>query len=427
VTTPAPLRFCMLTTFYPPWSFGGDGIHVQRLSQALAARGHDVTVVHSMEAFRTLTRTQPASGAEPGVRVIPIDAGLGALSPLATYLTGRPLLTRRQIARVLDSEFDVLHFHNPSLLGGPALLAMGSAVKLYTIHEQWLLCPTHVLWKYQRRPCDKRDCVRCTLSYRRPPQPWRYTRLLARSLPEVDVAVAPSRATLELHAPLRPYLRMAHLRPFVPDVTGADDPPYRHPRPYFLYVGRLESFKGVDSLVAAFRRPQPADLIIAGSGTLEHRLRRECADLPCVHLLGWRGQPEMGGLYRGALAVLVPTRGHENFPQVVLEAFSRGTPAVVRGFGALREVAEDSGGALTYRTEAELDAALARLAADPGLRADLGSRGQHAFRAQWTERAFMGHYLTLITEAAQRRGRSALAASAMEWARQEGAQCPDER
>ena len=50
------LRFCMVTTFYPPYSFGGDAIGVQRLSRALVRRGHDVTVVHDTDAFRVLHR-----------------------------------------------------------------------------------------------------------------------------------------------------------------------------------------------------------------------------------------------------------------------------------------------------------------------------------------------------------------------------------
>src|SRR6185312_9111335 len=32
------LRICMLTTFYPPYNFGGDGIGVQRLAAAFARR-----------------------------------------------------------------------------------------------------------------------------------------------------------------------------------------------------------------------------------------------------------------------------------------------------------------------------------------------------------------------------------------------------
>ena len=33
-----PLRFCLVTTFYPPFHFGGDGVFVYRLAQALAER-----------------------------------------------------------------------------------------------------------------------------------------------------------------------------------------------------------------------------------------------------------------------------------------------------------------------------------------------------------------------------------------------------
>ena len=35
------LRFGMLTTFYPPFNFGGDGIDVQRTARALVAPRHE--------------------------------------------------------------------------------------------------------------------------------------------------------------------------------------------------------------------------------------------------------------------------------------------------------------------------------------------------------------------------------------------------
>ena len=46
------LSFCMVTTFYPPHNFGGDGIYVHRLSNELARRGHRVTVVSAPDAHR---------------------------------------------------------------------------------------------------------------------------------------------------------------------------------------------------------------------------------------------------------------------------------------------------------------------------------------------------------------------------------------
>jgi len=58
------LRFCMLATFYPPFGFGGDAIQVERLSLALAERGHDVTVVTSQAG------ADPRDERREGVRVV---------------------------------------------------------------------------------------------------------------------------------------------------------------------------------------------------------------------------------------------------------------------------------------------------------------------------------------------------------------------
>ena len=57
-----PLRLCMVTTFYPPFNFGGDGITVQRLANALAERGHEVEVVHCVDAFDMLRPEGVRSG-----------------------------------------------------------------------------------------------------------------------------------------------------------------------------------------------------------------------------------------------------------------------------------------------------------------------------------------------------------------------------
>src|SRR4051794_2110509 len=105
-----PIRFCMATTFYPPASFGGDGLQVQRLARALVERGHDVTVVHSVDAYRTLARrTESEALEDDGVKVIPLSTGSGALAPLATHVTGRPLLGKRALAKALRGPYDVIH------------------------------------------------------------------------------------------------------------------------------------------------------------------------------------------------------------------------------------------------------------------------------------------------------------------------------
>src|SRR5215813_644896 len=131
-----PLRFCMITTFYPPYHYGGDALFVQQLSNELAARGHQV---------------------------------------------------------------EVIHYHNISLVGGPKILQYGHGIKLYTLHEYWLVCPTHMLFKFNREACTHRQCFSCTLAHRRPLQFWRYTNMLQKCVKQVDLFIAPSEFTKKKH------------------------------------------------------------------------------------------------------------------------------------------------------------------------------------------------------------------------------------
>lgn len=401
----------MVTTFYPPANFGGDGLQVQRIVRALAKRGHEVTVVHAVDAYRTLS-TEPVNETadEPGVTVVPIETRAGALAPLATHLTGRPLLSRRPLAKALHGPFDVLHFHNASLIGGPAVLGMGqAAVRVYTAHEQWLVCPTHVLWKSNREVCEKPTCIRCSLSYRRPPQLWRSGNLLDKGMTELDALIVPSGTSARLHERFAGTVRIEQIPHFVPDPHPT--PPLVHRRPYFLFVGRHERIKGLDRLIEAFRRRSSEDLLIAGDGPERASLERSAAGLSNVRFLGWQSPAALDALYRGALAVVVPTRGHESFGLVAVEAFARSTPAIVHDFGALAELAHEAGG-VTFRTDHELDAALDRIASSPQLREELGQRGRQAYEQSWTVDAHLNRYLGLVAELASRRGHDELAAAA---------------
>src|SRR5262249_32929375 len=99
----------MITTFYPPFNFGGDGIFVQRLSQELARRGHHVEVIHCVDSYRSLAIgdiAKPNQEQPPRVIVHSLRSRLGWLSPLATQQTGFPLLKSTKIRRILEKGFD---------------------------------------------------------------------------------------------------------------------------------------------------------------------------------------------------------------------------------------------------------------------------------------------------------------------------------
>ena len=159
------LRILMFTTFYPPYSFGGDAVGVQRMARALAARGHDVTVVHDEDAYLTLGGVPAGTPEDDGVRAIGLRSRHGMLANLVTQQTGRNLVHRRRIAQIVeDGHYDIIWHNNISLVGGPGVLSLGAGLKIYEAHEHWLVCPTHVLWRHNRELCDARQCLRCVLN-----------------------------------------------------------------------------------------------------------------------------------------------------------------------------------------------------------------------------------------------------------------------
>jgi hypothetical protein len=147
-------RFCFITTFYPPYSFGGDAIGVQRLARALVKRGHEVTVICDVDAYGALSpHLPPPPPLDPsGVTQIWLRSRLGIISPALTHQLGRPVVHGRTLRRLIDErQFDIVNFHNVSLVGGPGLLSYGgTAAKVYMAHEHWLVCPSHVLWRHNR-------------------------------------------------------------------------------------------------------------------------------------------------------------------------------------------------------------------------------------------------------------------------------------
>lgn len=402
-----PLRFCMVTTFYPPLNFGGDGIFVERLCHALAERGHEVTVVHCADSYRLGGGQKHAAAPvePPRVTVHTLESRAGALSPLITHQFAVPGLKSKALHAILDDgNFDVIHFHNISLVGGPGVLAYGRAIKLYTAHEYWLVCPLSTLWQMGERPCDSKTCVRCTLNARKPPQWWRYTGTLERKLDHLDVLLAPSRFAIAKHAEMGLRADFTLLPNFLPG-EGADSPgPERTAgRPFYLFAGRLEQTKGVDVLINAFRDFDAADLLIVGSGPCEGALREQAAGLAHVRFTGRVSYRELRGFYHDAIATLVPSVWYEPFGLIVIESLAQGTPVVVNNAGALPELVEQSGGGIVYDSPAGLLGALKRLFENQPLARTLGERGRDAYRQFWTEERHLQRYFEIIDEQMERR------------------------
>jgi glycosyltransferase involved in cell wall biosynthesis len=392
----------MITTFYPPYNFGGDGIFIYRLSNELAKRGHQVDVIHCIDAYHILARKEPSGTYpnHPNITVHRLKSRFGFLSPLATQQTGFPFFKSARIRQILERGFDVIHYHNISLVGGPKILEYGNGIKLYTMHEYWLVCPNHGLVRFKKSPCTRRYCFLCSLIFKRPPQWWRYVGLLKKSVRHVDAFIAPSRFTKNTIHRMGLNIPIIHLPNFVP----SEEVPEEQfdckviEKPYFLFVGRLEKGKGLHTIIPVFHHYQKAQLLIAGTGRYEPRLRELARGNTNIQFLGQLSSAKLQPLYQQAVALIVPSRSYEVFPLVLIEAFREKTPVIARNLGVMPEIIEESGGGFVYDREDELVAKMDQLVANPPYRNELGLRGYYAYKQKWTVDVHLKHYFELIHE-----------------------------
>jgi glycosyltransferase involved in cell wall biosynthesis len=239
--------------------------------------------------------------------------------------------------------------------------------------------------------------------YKRPPQLWRNTDMMRNAAKHVDAFISPDRHTIGKHREWWADMPLVYIPHFVPAVelasTDSSTPPY------FLFAGRLEKLKGLQTLLPLFRAYPHAQLWIAGSGTYEAELRALAGDSPNIKFLGYQSGTRFQELYRRAIAVIAPSVNYEVAPPlVVMEAYRQQTPALVLNIGSMPEIIADSGGGYVYDAVDDLREKMDRLCADRSLRDELGMRGYTAFREQWSAEPHLARYFDLIDEVAVRRG-----------------------
>lgn len=332
------MHVLMLSWEYPPVVIGGLGRHAHALAEALAANGHEVTVVSRHTegaAYDEVVNGVRVVRAPEDPPVFPFDTQL-----LAWAMAFNHALTRAALRVVEESPPDVVHAHD-WLVAHTATTVKHhtSAALVATIHateagrhQGWLPGPTNkaihsVEWWLTY---EARRVLTCS-SYMR----WEVTRLF--DLPPDKVDVVPNGVSLDRWR-TNPE-RVDEAAALFPAVAGADGP-------LVVFAGRLVYEKGVQDLLQAMprlRRRHPGlRLVLAGEGPNDAALREQARALRLgrsVHFAGFLAERELAALAAAADCAVVPSI-YEPFGMVALEAAAAGTPLVVADVGGLREFVE---------------------------------------------------------------------------------------
>lgn len=166
---------------------------------------------------------------------------------------------------------------------------------------------------------------------------------------------------------------------------------------FFLYLGGVDPRKDLHTLLAALKRLRAAgpirDLVLAGKvrGDRAHQeIKREIKRLRLeerVHFTGFVEQGDLPALFSACRAFVYPSL-YEGFGLPPLEAMACGAPVVATRAASLPEVLGEAAILVRPGDADQMADALAGLAANPELAADLTARGlKRAARFSWPRAA----------------------------------------
>jgi glycosyltransferase involved in cell wall biosynthesis len=365
---------------------GGQNVHVAALSEALAKRGHHVTVYTRRDATELPARVRVG----PRFEVVHVDAGPARHVPKDELLPFMGELADGVARDWGHRPPDVVHGH--FWMSGVA--ALDAARRPDSGYRVPVIQTFHALGTVKRRHQGAEDTSPQERRWLEPGVGRSADRIIATCSDEVfelkamgintgKISIAPCGVDLDVFAPTGPVAAKGR----------------RH---RILSVGRLVPRKGVDLVIRALPYLKAAgfddvELLIVGgggdSGALhaDPEVRRllaladELGVQDQVVLEGQVSRGEMPGIFRSADAV-VCAPWYEPFGIVPLEAMACGVPVVAAAVGGLRDTVVDHATGLHVppRDPEAIASALAMLLGNPDLRAELGDAGQRRARARYS-------------------------------------------
>ncbi len=173
-----------------------------------------------------------------------------------------------------------------------------------------------------------------------------------------------------------------------------------------LFVGQLQTFKGLDFLLEAIPQVRAAyptvrlRLIYQTAPLLDH-YRTRCATLQIQDIVEFSGAStavELARSYSMADIVISPSLG-ECLSTVVLEAMSCGAPVIATDVGGIREQLDANTGMIVPPRDAlALARAICALLADPSRRRSLGQAALRKARVNFNQRLMIDRHERLYQE-----------------------------
>jgi glycosyltransferase involved in cell wall biosynthesis len=420
------VRIRLVTDSFPPRA-GGSGWSTFELARGLVAHGHVVDVVHVVPGRRAGVREREYEGlrvAEYRVPAPPVPFARNVARNERLY----PRLGAWLAEGLARDRIDIVHGQHA--MSGPASVLAARApgghrsASVVTIRDYWPVCYWSDLILDPSSPalcpgCSAARMTRCVRPHAGPAWPLalpiipymranlaRKQSMLSRAHAVVAVASTIACDLRERAAGLdTARLHVVHNAVDVNSLRRAAAATVRPlDRPYAVFVGKLETNKGVQHLLPAVREAKlPGPLVVVGDGSWRGRLEDEARRLSLpVQVTGWRERHEVLAWLAHATLLVFPSYGPESLSRVLVESSALGVPMAAMDTGGTRDIVIHEETGLLAATPEAFARDVARLCQDDGLRRRLGAGARRRAEAVFDTSAVVPRMEQVYREALAR-------------------------
>jgi glycosyltransferase involved in cell wall biosynthesis len=288
----------------------------------------------------------------------------------------------------------------------PDMLRLRRKIDADVVHYQWLTMPT-----LDARLLPPQRPRLITAHYVLPPRPSRRQVSRARRLfGNMDAVIAhsehgavrlreelgldPARVRVIPHGAFDYFTSLPEQKPLPAELEGAEGP-------VILFFGLLRPYKGLDTLLHAFRELKGAELWIVGNPRMDlEPLHRLAAEAPgrVRFVTRFVEDAEVPAIFRRADLVVLPYRDAEQ-SGVLYTGLAFGKPLLLSAVGGFPEVAAEGAARIVPPEDpAALAQALAELSSDPEARERLAAAARQAAAGPYSWDAIAAQTISLYKE-----------------------------
>jgi len=345
-----------------------------------------------------------------------INTTSATLKGVINYIYSLP--AKKGMGRLLnDIDIDLAHLHiyygqlTSSIL--QPLRSRGIPI-VQTLHDYKIICPVYTLtsagkhcescvgghfWRALPKSCNRGSVLRTGLSVVES-----YVSAWSGAIRSIDHFIGISEfITQKMISSGIPENRITTIHNFIN--TDNYKPDYSIGE-YVVYFGRIETVKGIYTLLEACRDLPDTRLVIAGTGGESENVARWIANkgLHNIDLVGFLQGEELHKLLRRAICTIVPSEWEEPFGLTIVESLALGIPVVATTMGGIPELINNGEDGLLVppKSPIALRDAIEYFAKNPQRAAEMGRSGRAKVAQNFDKDRYYESVLDVYRKAQQR-------------------------